>query len=162
LKLDDNTFEWVNGLRQQYFPVEKNFLPAHVTLFHALPGEHLDVIQARLAQLCRETPQLSLHFPTLRFLGQGVAIELHCPDLVQLRQALVIEWQDWLTAQDRHTIRPHITIQNKVTPDAARQTYDVLQQNWRSRSGHGEGLLLWSYQGGPWKFLDEFLFYPPS
>ncbi len=99
-----------------------------------------------------------IHCPTLRFFGQGVAIALECPALVELRQALVTSWQDWLTPQDRQAFRPHITIQNKVSPEVARQTYDHLLSRWQPVDGDGEGLLLWSYQGGPWAWVQEFRF----
>jgi hypothetical protein len=39
LKLDQTTFERANTLRQQYFPPERNVVPAHVILFHQLPGD---------------------------------------------------------------------------------------------------------------------------
>jgi len=158
LKLDDTTFSWANHLRQEHFPPERNVLPAHVTLFHALPGKHVKLIQTRLNHLGSETPKLSLHFRTLRFLGKGVAIEVQSHELIQLRQRLATDWHDWLTSQDRQVLRPHITIQNKVTPDEARQTYENLSQEWHPIDGYGEGLLLWSYQGGPWQLVGEYLF----
>lgn len=158
LKLDDSTLAWANQFRQQYFPPERNFLSAHVTLFHALPGDQLAAIQAQLTQRCAQTSRLPVHYPTLRFLGQGVAIALECPALVELRQALAATWKDWLTPQDRQAFRPHITIQNKVSPDIARHTYAELLSTWQPVDGYGEGLVLWSYQGGPWERLQEFWF----
>lgn len=162
LKLDASTFEWVNPLRQHYFPRERNFLPAHVTLFHALPGDHLLDVQTRLNQLCGQTSSFALHFPTLRFLGNGVAIAIECPELVHFRQTLATEWQTWLTSQDRQHLRPHITIQNKVPPDTARHTYETLLRQWQAADGYGEGLLLWRYQGGPWELIEEFRLQSPS
>lgn len=66
LKLDQTTFDLFNELRQQHFPPERNFLPAHVTLFHALPGEHELNIRQTL-QTLRLNQRLSLHFPTPDF-----------------------------------------------------------------------------------------------
>ena len=39
--LDDETFDWLDGLRRRHFPPERNHLAAHLTLFHALPVDQL-------------------------------------------------------------------------------------------------------------------------
>ena len=158
LKLDQPSFAHFDQLRQQYFPPERSFLPAHVTLFHALPGEQEFNIRQVLQALCAETPLLSLSFPTLRFLGKGVAVEVEGLELVQLRQHLAQLWHEGLSRQDRQGYRPHVTVQNKATPEQARQLYEHLLQTWQPRQGTGEGLLLWRYQGGPWELIETFLF----
>jgi 2'-5' RNA ligase len=158
LKLDRTTFEQVNALRQQYFPPERNFIPAHITLFHALPGEQEKEISQLLQTLCDQSARMALSLPALRFLGNGVAIEIDAPALVQFRQTLAENWSDWLTRQDRQGYRPHITIQNKVTAAEARRTYEELQAQWQALDGFGEGLLLWHYQGGPWQLAHAFPF----
>jgi 2'-5' RNA ligase len=160
LRLDPTVFEVFNQLRQQHFPSERNFLPAHVTLFHKLPGDQEQTLQQTLKALCSHTLILPLSLPKLRFLGRGVAVEVDCPDLVQLRNQLAQEWQAWLTPQDQQTYRPHITIQNKVTSETARQLYNQLKRMWRPIDGQGEGLLLWYYRGGPWELVSEFDFKP--
>ncbi|HEY9763286.1 MAG TPA: 2'-5' RNA ligase family protein [Trichocoleus sp.] len=158
LKLDQATFEVVNTLRQQHFPAEINFLPAHVTLFHALPGNQIDPIQQNLHYLCEQASALPFTLPKLRFLGNGVAIEVESPELVQLRRGLAEHWHSWLTPQDRQGYKPHITIQNKVKAEVARPLYNQLNETWKPLEGQGEGLLLWFYQGGPWEPAGEFLF----
>ncbi|MBD2459474.1 2'-5' RNA ligase family protein [Oscillatoria sp. FACHB-1407] len=158
LKLDQITFERFNELRQRHFPSERNFLPAHVTLFHKLPGDREADIQQTLQELGDMTPVLPLHFPSVRSLGQGVAIELQCPELVELRNQLAREWSSWLSAQDRQGYRPHITIQNKVSAGEAQQLYRHLLNQWQPLEGRGEGLLLWRYEGGPWTLVNEVLF----
>lgn len=157
LKLDPITFEFFNALRQQHFPIERNFLPAHVTLFHALPGEHEASIQQTLQRICSHS-SLSLLFPQPRFLGKGVAIEINCSQLLQLRHQLAEDWQMWLSKQDQQRYQPHVTIQNKVTPEQARQLYTQLLGDWKAFNGRGEGLLLWYYKGGPWELAGEFNF----
>ena len=158
LKLDKKTFNYFDPLRKQHFPPENNFLPAHITLFHALPGEHKSSIQQDLQTLCSHTPILPLTFPKLRFLGKGVAVEVNCPELIQLRQQLAKNWKDWLSRQDLQGYRPHLTIQNKTMPYEARKLYDRLTSEWTVFQGYGEGLLLWYYLGGPWELADEFPF----
>ncbi|MBD1995419.1 2'-5' RNA ligase family protein [Leptolyngbya sp. FACHB-541] len=158
LKLDQKTFSYFDQLRQQHFPPERNFLSAHITLFHALPGEQKSSIQQTLQDFRSHIPPLTLTFTTLRFLGKGVAVEVECPELIQLRQQLATHWHDWLSRQDQQGYRPHITIQNKVTPDQARLLYDQLVSEWKAFQGTGEGLLLWYYKGGPWELANQFDF----
>lgn len=85
-------------------------------------------------------------------------MEIECPDLVILRRQFAADWQPWLSPQDRQGYRPHVTIQNKVTPDEARRLYEKLMLSWQPLSGWGKGLLLWRYLGGPWELVDEFQF----
>ncbi len=158
LKLDRTTFEQVNALRQQYFPPERNLIPAHITLFHALPGEREKEISQSLQTLCAQSSRIAFSLPGLRFLGNGVAIEIDAPALVQLRQTLADQWSEWLTRQDRQSYRPHITIQNKVAAAEAQRVYKELEAQWQAFEGYGEGLLLWHYQGGPWQLAHAFPF----
>lgn len=158
LKLDQPTFETLDRLRQQHFPPARNIVPAHITLFHALPGDQQPTIEQTLWDACAATPALEVGFPTLRFLGGGVAIEVACPALGRLRRDLAATWSTWLSAQDRQAYRPHLTIQNKVPSAAARQLYDQLSHSWTPLAGHGIGLLLWRYLGGPWELVEDFPF----
>lgn len=158
LKLDASAFSVLDELRRQHFPPERNFLSAHITLFHKLPGEHEQAIRHTLQPLCMNTAVMEVSFPALRFLGKGVAVELECPALLQLRRQLAVEWNAWLSAQDRQTYRPHVTIQNKVMPEQSRRLYDQLKGDWQTLAAHGEGLLLWRYLNGPWELVQEFSF----
>ena len=158
LKLDDHTFTVVDRLRAQYFPPERNFLPAHVTLFHALPGEHESAVQQTLAARASETSSFRVMLPKVRLLGKGVALDIECQPLLNLRRTLVSEWSEWLGRQDRQPYHPHITVQNKVTPDEAKQLYRTLSSTWQPLIGSATALLLWRYVGGPWEFVDEYPF----
>lgn len=158
LKLDRQSFNTLDKLRKHYFPPQRNFLEAHVTIFHALPGTEKDRIVNTLLNLCAQTMPLTLILPGPRFLGRGVALEINCPGLLHIRSKLVVQWGPWLSPQDRHGYQPHVTIQNKVMPDAARHLYDLLAASWVPMPATGEGLLLWQYMGGPWALLAEFPF----
>ena len=73
--------ERFDRLRAEHFPPERNHLAAHVTLFHALPGEHLD---ERPGGPARRRPTGSRSTSTvtgLRFLGCGVAYTLGSAEL---------------------------------------------------------------------------------
>ena len=158
LKFDQAVFDYLDGLRRQYFPPGRNLVPAHTTLFHALPGDQEPVIRQMLRAECAESRALSLQFPKLRFLGRGVAVEVTCPELITLRGRLAKAWGVWLRPQDRQGYRPHVTIQNKAIPDEARVLHDRLAATWEPFDGRGEGLMLWRYLGGPWELAGEFPF----
>ena len=162
LKLDQHTFETLNMLRQTHFPAARNVVPAHITLFHALPSLHEAQIRQDLAHLASTTSPLALTFPAVRLLGRGVAVALTSATLVQLRQQLASRWQPWLSAQDRQPYQPHVTIQNKVTPEAARRLFARLEQTWEPLHGIGEGLIVWQYVGGPWEYVAEYRFTHPD
>ena len=45
--LDAQSAQTLEALRQRYFPADLNRVPAHLTLFHHLPGEDLRAISER-------------------------------------------------------------------------------------------------------------------
>lgn len=151
LELDANSFEKLDALRRAHFPPARNVLSAHLTLFHALPGEKENEIGRFLGEIAARTPNLPLQFPGVRFLGRGVAAQVVAPELELLRRELSSRWRPFLSRQDAQTIRPHVTIQNKVTPEAAKALFQKLEANWKAWEGQGTALLLWRYRGGPWE-----------
>jgi hypothetical protein len=60
--------------------------------------------------------------------------------------------------QENQTWRAHVTIQNKVTADAARQLHQALEGDFKPRAGWVTGLLVWEYLGGPWKLVQRLPF----
>ncbi len=158
LKLDAATTQYFSDLRQTYFPPALNFLPAHVTLFHHLPGDHIKAIIVNLEQIAGGHGPICIHTGGLRFLGRGVAYRLESAPLATLRSRLAHQWSPWLTSQDRQPFKPHITVQNKVHPDEARKTLAILTAVSAPIPISGIGLDLWRYLGGPWEHLQDFLF----
>ncbi len=154
LLLDPPTQERLEAERQRHFPPERNHIPAHVCLFHHLPGEELTGIRLRLARLAGQ-PALPVRVAGLRSLGRGVAYMLESPALLALRGALARDWAPWLTAQDRQGFRPHATIQNKVSPAEAVGLLAMLQAGFTPWEAQGVGIALWHYRGGPWEAVEE-------
>lgn len=157
LKLDDATFARLDGLRRAHFPPAINHLRAHLTLFHHLPGDRLGEVVEALAVAARRPP-IPLAVTGLRSLGRGVAFELASPDLARLRAELAGRFREHLTPQDAQGFRPHVTVQNKVTPDAARALKAELEAGFTPWASTGEGLLLHRYLGGPWALEGEVAF----
>ena len=157
LKLDDASQAYFDHLREAYFPPERNFLRAHLTMFHKLPGEHTGQILVDIEEACVQEP-LHLTASGPRFLGKGVAYELVSPGLEGLRRRLAATWKPWLGAQDRQGFKPHVTVQNKVDPKKARALHEELSAAFAPFEIRGTGLSLWRYVGGPWEAVDTRFF----
>lgn len=158
LTLDDASFALFDGLRRRHFPPERNQVPAHLTLFHTLPCDRRALIAALLDQVCRRQKRLLLEIAAVKRLGSGVAYAVKSAGLETLRRHLAHEWSPWLTPQDSQGFRPHITVQNKASAEAARDLYRLLDHEFRPFEAAGTGLHLWSYLGGPWRLARAWRF----
>ena len=158
LRLDPTLFAAADGLRRAHFPPDRNVLPAHVTLFHHLPGDHLDAVADQLRLTAGHTAPLDVRLPSVRFMGRGVGLTVGCDGLLRVRAELARAFDPWLTPQDRAAYHPHITVQNKVDPPAARRLYEHLRQTWTPLAGGATALDLWHYRGGPWEPAGTFPF----
>ena len=144
-------------LRAAHFPSERNHLAAHVTLFHALPGERLPQVDADLAAAAARPP-FDVQVTGVRSLGRGVAYTLASAELGALRAGLAAAWEPWLTPQDRQRHAPHVTVQNKVDPAVARALQAELAAAFVPEAVPARGLGLWRYLGGPWEPVAEHAF----
>lgn len=151
-------FERFQAERRRHFPAERNHIPAHVTLFHALPPSAAADVVARCRMIARGTAPIAAEASGLFSLGGGVAYRIHAPELERLRDELAQAWWTLLSAQDRGRIRPHVTIQNKAEPDAARALLDTLRATFAPIRFAFTGLELWRYMGGPWHPAGAFRF----
>ena len=157
-ELDGESFSRLNELRRRYYAPERNRVPAHVTLFHHLPGEHGRDIKALLRQVSAGQHSLDIAVTEVKFIGTGVAVFLRSPQLSALRDTLAREWWPWLTDQDQVGFRPHVTIQNKVAEAEARQTQRAVAATLHLPKVRGVGLHLWRYRNGPWEDVQLFRF----
>ncbi|MBE7172111.1 MAG: 2'-5' RNA ligase family protein [Williamsia sp.] len=154
--LDPEAAHFFNGLRKKHFPPEKNFLDAHLTLFHHLPGE--PSLFSGIEELCSRQAVINLAVQEVVFIGKGVAYRIESPVLKQLHKSLQQQWKEWLTPQDKQGLWPHVTVQNKVAPETARQLQKELAERFVAFETTARGLQLWEYLGGPWKPVKTFLF----
>lgn len=158
LRFDDRSFAFFDAQRRRYFPPQRNFIPAHLTLFHALPGEHLASIAHDIETYASRQRLFHLDVTGLRPLRRGVAYSLVAPELTQLRRHLARQWNDWLKPQDRQNHNPHVTVQNKVDPTQARALLEDLSEGFQPFQVVATGLDLWWYRGGPWEKAKSFDF----
>ena len=150
LAMEDAARARFQALRDAHFPPELNRVPAHLTLFHALPGTAADEVEDVARRACAREPFL-VEVLAPRSLGRGVAFPCASATLAALREEIASAFRDRLTRQDAQGWRPHVTVQNKVTPERARATLERLSREFEPWSFEALGLDLWDYLGGPWK-----------
>lgn len=156
LKMEQAASEYFNQLRRSHFPSHINFLDAHLTLFHALP--ELSEISALLDTIVGQHRPFNLRAERIMPLGYGTAIKIHSNKLIQLRQLLKQQWKNILSAQDEQGFRPHITIQNKVSPMLAKALQNTLSADFIPFEFSAVGLSVSRYNGGPWEKVKDFDF----
>ena len=158
LRMDDLSQKGFDRLREEHFPRARNFIPAHLTLFHKLPGDRRREISQALKDLCHQQAPFSPTATGLIFMGRGVGYRLESPTLQSVRKHLADQWWSWLGAQDRQGFRPHVTVQNKVAPEEARALHRSLEGTFAPFEVGAEGLMLWRYLGGPWEPVGSYRF----
>ena len=133
-KLPDEIHYWADALRREHFPPERNHLQGNPVA----------------------------EITGLMDLGKGTAIRLHSPELLAIRSLISEHFHGSLTDQDLHEPRPHITIQNKVTKEEARELQAELAPEIERKMKEGRfvfpALELHLYKGGPWEFVKGFPF----
>lgn len=157
-RIDEDAFLFFEGLRRLHFPVERNFLRAHLTLFHSLPAEELHAISDDLHQIAASTHHLGMKFTGWRSLGRGVAMNVESQGLAAVRSEIASRWAATLKPQDRQPFRPHITVQNKVEPAIAKELLEQLSGDIHPIAGTAVGLELWRYLNGPWESVAFYKF----
>ncbi|MFN5129540.1 MAG: 2'-5' RNA ligase family protein [Sphingomonadaceae bacterium] len=149
---------WANGLRRAHFPAERNFVDAHITLFHHLPPSHLPEIKSRLAGLVADYPAPVAFLGDVMLLGKAVAFRVDSPELLSMREALADSFRGLLIPQDQAQPRLHITVQNKVEPPVAKALHAHLLDSFRPRPLAISGLSAHYYRGGPWEHIGRWSF----
>lgn len=148
---------WLDRLRRAHYPAERNRVPAHLTMFYALPPSAEGELRSRLACLATGAPPLA-SIEGLMDLGGGAAFRVVSRDLDVIRDELSVDLSGLLGAQDSGGWRPHVTIQNKVARKIARALIADLEREFRPRPLAIRGLGLHRYVEGPWETLAVYPF----
>jgi 2'-5' RNA ligase len=156
LALDSASQAHFETLRQQHYPPALNRIPAHVSLFHQLPGT--EEVAHALQDLTESATAFPIQVTGVRSLGRGVAFTLAAPELISLHSELARRFDTHLIPQDRQRFKPHIVVQNKVEPAKAKELLSHLQAGFAPLQAQATGLLWWEYLGGPWRLLEQFAF----
>ncbi len=157
---DAATLRRFADLRRRYYPPALNRVPAHISLFHQLPGSELAAVVERLRLMAREHPAPAAEAVALRSLGRGVAITVRSPALIALHDDLAAAWEPLLIPQDRHRFAAHVTIQNKVDPPVARATLADLAATFVPWTFAIVAIDVWRYLDGPWEHLQAVALRP--
>lgn len=152
-ELPGEIFAWANDLRRTHFPPERNHLKAHVTLFHAFAPSLREELLGLLGRFAGEFAAPPARVDGLMNLGKGTALSIASPGMLAIRAAIADHFHGALTAQDQHAPRLHITIQNKVTPQAARALQAELAATFDPRAFRFTGLGLHLYRNPQWEEL---------
>lgn len=156
LTMSEPERKFFDRLRSKHFPPDRLVVGAHLTLFHALPGERLPELVGYAREVSPDCFALGIGVP--RFLGGGVAYPVHADELVALHRSLQQRWKGMLTRQDAQPLRAHVTVQNKVPGAVARRTFDELTAAPHPDRATATGLRFWHYLGGPWDLAAELHF----
>ncbi|GAA4739566.1 2'-5' RNA ligase family protein [Sphingomonas daechungensis] len=156
-ELAEPDFAWLNGLRCQHFPPERNQLPAHLTMFHAIPPSAEDEVRGILRRLAEYAAPRAWIAGVMN-LGGGVALRIASDELDAMRSEIATRLHGLLTAQDSAGWSAHVTIQNKVAPKVARALIEALGETYDRRPVSISGLGLHRYMGGPWETLRTYSF----
>lgn len=157
----------MNALRKEYFPKELNRVPAHLTLFHALPHSQMKVLQDGLSRISSGmTPfAISTGKPFRMRKGVGINVDVGHDKVKRVHGQLRSRWLKFLSMQDAGGFRPHWTIMNKVDDEKkVESAFDTVRHGLSARceTGYVTGLDLWKYQHGRWELADEYWFGLPD
>ena len=87
-ELGRDDFAWLEGLRRAHYPPERNQVPAHLTMFHALPPSAESEVRATPCAPRRARPAAAARIEGLMDLGGGVAFRVVSDDLDRMREEL--------------------------------------------------------------------------
>ncbi len=79
---------YFDQMRRKHFPPHRNFLNAHVTLFHHLPGRVFGEASSLAQEVVAQTQPFTAEVSGVRHLGGGVAFEIMSLELETLRANL--------------------------------------------------------------------------
>jgi 2'-5' RNA ligase len=155
LALPDDVQAELDALRRRWFPSGRTAVGAHLTLFHAVPGDLEGQVRSDLADAAAPGP-VALRLSGVTSLGRGAAYAVESADLARRHDDLQRAWWPHLTKQDQQRLRAHVTLQNKVEPAVARATVEALRAGFSPSEVEAPGFDLWRYDGGPWTHLVRF------
>lgn len=142
-------FAWLEALRRRYYPVERNRVPAHLTLFRSLPPSAEEEVRRSLSRSASAATPVA-EISGVLDLDSGVALRVRSVELDEIRDQLAEEFRGLLTAQDLGGWTAHVTIQNKAEPKPARELLRQMRAAFEPRPVEISGLELVRYVEGAW------------
>jgi hypothetical protein len=146
------------ALRRAHYPLDRNHVPAHVTLLRALPPFVEDEARRLLSALAAELPPPPAAITGLLDLGSGTALAIESHALREVRAMIAAHFHGLLTLQDEGEPRLHVTLQNKVPRAEARALQAAFGPVIHTERFAFAGLALHRYRGGPWEGVGRWSF----
>jgi len=156
-ELPPDILAWADALRREHYPPERNRLRAHVTLFHGLPPSAEGEVRRLLGELAKRPP-VDARISAIWNMGKGTALDVESPDMTELHALMRERFAGIMSAQDDRKLRLHITVQNKVSYEAARQLQRELKKDFKPRRFRFRGFGLYAWEGGLWRPIAEYPF----
>lgn len=150
-ELPADIFSWANGLRAENYPPERNWLKAHVTLFHSFAPSLRDELPRFLARMAGEYAAPPAEVSGLIDLGGGTALAIRSPGMLTIRERIAEHFWHMLTSQDQGGKKLHITVQNKVPRQTAMALQAELGARLKPRTFAFTGLGLHLYRNPHWE-----------
>lgn len=158
VKMDSNSHERLTGWRERFFPPARNYLTAHITLYHHLPAEHLHWIEKELTEFCRVQDAFPLSFHRVEHNGGFVSVLVDAPPLLHMKSHFDSVFGKFLKPQDQQKIRPHVTLVNKVSREEGKAASELIHLEFFPWQGRAEGLEIHFYHHGPWNLHSQIYF----
>jgi hypothetical protein len=156
-ELPPEVLAWADALRRAHYPPEKNRLRAHVTLFHALPPSAEGEVRRLLAELAKGAPP-DARVTGVWDMGGGTAFDIASEGMVGLHALMREHFHGIMTLQDDRKLRLHITVQNKVSNEAAKALQNELKASFEPRPFRFRGFGLYAWDAGLWQPIADYPF----
>ena len=156
LKIDEHSQLFFNEKRIMFFPAHANYVDAHITLFHKLPSINLD-IEIGMTQFAQHK-KFDLLISDIILFETSVSYAIESPQLLNLHAEMQSKFDPYLILNDRKILKPHITIQNKVTTYKAQKTHVLLLKDFNPFVVKAIGFTSWYYLKGYWDKKEDYFF----
>jgi 2'-5' RNA ligase len=156
-ELPGDVLAWADGLRRRHYPADRNRLRAHVTLFHALPPSAEGEVRRLLGELAKQAAPAA-RITGIWNMGKGTAFDVESPGMIELHALMQERFAGIMTVQDDRKLRLHITVQNKVSYEEARQLQKDLKASFELREFRFRAFGLYAWEEGLWRPIAEYPF----
>jgi 2'-5' RNA ligase len=150
----------MQSLRGKWFPEQRNKVPAHITLFHALPGSRIVQISQSLETITRRTRRFGVATGFIQKSRNGVFVNVGQGEerVKRIFEEVKDQFLECLSRQDMR-LRAHWTVMNKEGD--SKRVDDAYRDVEKSGTAEGiaKGLVLWRYEkNGTWSYERDFEF----
>lgn len=156
-ELSGDVLAWADALRRKHYPADRNRLRAHVTLFHTLPPSAEGEVRRLLGELAKQAPP-EARVTGIWNMGKGTAFDIESPGMAELHELMQRRFAGIMSVQDDRELRLHVTVQNKVSHEEARELQQELKASFEPRSFRFRGFGLYAWRDSLWRPIAEFPF----